>query len=126
MSQPTVAVPEKILMHLTHGMIESTALLALEVWDGPGSVARFGDPFGLVLAWMWKTNPDRAVTFFNATLDQIRRHAPGATKTFTLDESLKGLRLDLQSLDGEEESALIERLRRDVPAMSFSDPNSTS
>ena len=64
--------------------------------------------------------------FLNANLDHIRRHAPGATKAFTLDESLKGLRLDLQGLDGEEEIALIDRLRRDVPGMSFGDPNSTA
>jgi hypothetical protein len=126
MSRPTVAVPEDVLMHLTHGMIESTAVLALQVWDGPGSVARFGDPFGLVLAWLWKTDPDRAVDFFNATLDQIRRLTPGATKTFTLNDALKGLRLDLQGLDNENETALIERLRRDVPTMSFGDPNSMS
>ena len=126
MSRPTVAVPENILMHLTHGMTESTAVLALEVWGGPGSVARFGDPFGLVLAWMWKTDPDRAVVFFNATLDQIRRLAPGATKAFTLEEALKGLPHDLQGLGDEGNAALIERLRRDVPSMSFGDPNSTS
>jgi hypothetical protein len=126
MSQPTVAVPGNVLMHLTHAMIESTANLALEVGEGPSDVARFGDPFGVVLAWLWKTDPDRAVEFFNATLDHIRRHAPAATKAFTLDKALKGLRLDLQGLEDEEEMALIDRLRRDVPRMSFGDPNSTT
>lgn len=126
MSRPTVPVPEHVLMHLIHAMTESTAHLALDVWDGPGDVARFGDPFGLVLAWLWKTDPDRALEFFNATLDQIRRLAPGATKAFTLDEALKELPLDLQGLGAEGNAALIKRLRQEVPAMSFGDPNSTS
>lgn len=126
MSSSTVQVPQHVLMHLTHSMIEATAQHALDVWDGPGDVARFGDPFGLVLAWMWETDPDRAVEFFAATLEQVRRYAPGATKAFTLDEALKGLPLDLQGLGGDGNAALIARLRQEVPAMTVSNPNSTS
>lgn len=126
MSHPTVQVPEDVFRSLTHGMIESTAEFAVKVWDGPGDVARFGDPFGRVLAWLWTTDPDRAVDFFNATLNHIRRHPSGAGKAFTLDEALKGLPLDLQGLGGEGNAALIERLRRDVPGLSFGDPNSTA
>ncbi len=123
-TRKTVDVPEGVLVHLTHALVEATAQLTLRSWGGPGDVVRMGDPFGRVLAWLWETNPDRAVEVYNTTLDHVRRHSPGATKAITLDLALQGLPQDL--LPSDSNAALIERLRRDVPGLAFGDPNSTT
>jgi hypothetical protein len=126
-TRPTVPVPEDVLMHLRHAITESTSRFALDVWIGPGDVVRMGDPFGRVIAWLWQTDPDTAVETFGEMLHRIRHVEPNATKAITLDDALKGFRLDLPGHGvGEGEPELLDRLRRDLPARFREDPNVTS
>lgn len=118
-------VPGKVLTSMTHAVIADTAGIVLEAWELGDEYARFGDPFGEVLIWIWSVDPDRAVEVFTAVLHRVRHGHPDGTKEITLDLALRGLRMDLPSPWTDAHRDLFERLQRDVPSLSVGDVNST-
>lgn len=125
-----ILVPRRVLPHLLTGIVRDTARETLELMKQPGwkpdNVIHLGDPFGLVLAWLWKSDPDLAVRVFADLMAQLRHWDPLSTKSVTLDAVLEGLFLCLQGLTDQEEAALTDRLRTDVPQhFGRTHPNST-
>lgn len=114
-----VLVPRRVLPHLLNGIVRDTARDTLELmkqpdWK-PDNVIHLGDPFGLVLAWLWKSDPDLAVSVFADLMAQLRHWDSLSTKSVTVDDVLEGLFLCLQGLTDQEQAALTDRLRTDVP-----------
>jgi hypothetical protein len=84
-----------------------------------------GELFGLVLTWLWRTEPERAVGCVADLLAKTRYHADGADRTITLGDLLSGFRYALQDMSDDEAEALLDRLRSDVPAHFDADVTST-
>lgn len=118
----SVEVPGQVFTHLIGGIVRDTAHDVLRSWE-PGHVPHLGDPFGKVLAWLWKANPDHAVSVFADVMLQLRHWDERATKQITLDEVLLCLPMALQGLTQHEEDELIHRLRAEVPRRFSVDPN---
>ena len=124
-----VVVPRRVFTHLVGGLVHDTARKTLEVFHRPdrqpGTPIHLGDPFGLVLSWLWKTDPDLAVAQFAELMAYLRKWDQQATTQITLDDVLDGLFLCLQGLTDQEAGELTTRLSDDVPAHFTTDLNST-
>jgi hypothetical protein len=118
----STVVPGRVLNHLIGGIVNDTAHATLRDWK-PGNVIHPGDPFGLVLSWLWQNDPDLAVSAFADLIAQLRKWDERATTAITLDAVLDGLPLALQGLSSQEEDDLIDRLRTEVPQHFSADPN---
>ncbi|GAB1639628.1 hypothetical protein [Krasilnikovia sp. MM14-A1259] len=134
----TQSVPGEVMTPLMRGLIDDTAHKTLRDWhrgDPDRELARLagldprrphlhlGDPFGKVLVWLWRTDPHHAVSVVADVVAQMRHFDELATKQITLDDLLDALPSALQGLEEQEEDALIDRLRHDVPRQFTVDPN---
>lgn len=110
-------VPDEIRERLLNSFTAREASLLIAGWrrDGyPGSV-RPGDPFGTVLAWLWRDDPDRAVDLLGEFVAMLRGADDVAPATLGVDELLAGLRMAVPpSFPDGEYAALVERARTEV------------
>jgi hypothetical protein len=121
---PPVSIPRTVLTHLVTGLADDTAHKTLQMWT-PGNVVHLGDPFGTVLAWMWRSDPGLAVEAVSTVLSQLRKWDELATQKITLDALLDGLPFAIGNLSDEELDDLVTTLRREVPKRFESDQNAT-
>jgi hypothetical protein len=120
-------VPGRALDFLVSTMAVHTAAETIKEWK-PGSRIHLGDPFGVVLVWLWQYDRRHAGIFFADLVAQIRKWDENATRAITLDALLEGLPLALQGLKPEQQDELIRWLRQEVPnyyGRSLNDLNST-
>lgn len=111
----TWPVPDGVLTHLLTGLANDTARHMLRTQDPAGRVLHPGDAYGLVLSWLWREDPGRAVVFIAILFSQLRKWDERSSEAVTLDALLAGVRFSLQGLSEEEEVTLIDQARRGVP-----------
>jgi hypothetical protein len=75
----TRAVPWSVYRHLQAAFVEYWAHWLLDYFrhsDGyePGRTFHPGDPFGIVLAWLWEDRRDQAAVFVADYMAQLRVH----------------------------------------------------
>lgn len=78
-----------------------------------------GDPFGRVLAWVWRLDPDRAMVLLADYLAELRDHGYGADEVdppIALKEVLSGLRYALPH-GFPDYDRIVEMARRNVPSL---------
>ena len=129
----TREIPRRVYQLLRSGFVQHEAhdLLRGLRRDGgylPGDVVHPGDPFGTVLAWLWRDNPNEAVSLLGDFVAQMRKWdelAHSQNPAVRLDDLLETLPLALPGdfTDAETE-ALISRARSELPTFFSSDPNS--
>ncbi|WP_159080852.1 hypothetical protein [Nocardia suismassiliense] len=88
-----------------------------------GHFAHIGDPFGKILAWLWRTNPDEAMQYLTQYLMHLRDHHPNRPEPpIRLDDVLTALRLAIDITD-DEYTAICDQARTEVPSRYGEDPN---
>jgi hypothetical protein len=110
-------VPDGVLTQLLTGLADDTAHHMLRTQDPAGRVLQPGDAYGLVLSWLWRDDPDRAMVFIAILFSQLRKWDERSSEAVTLDALLAGIRFSLQGLTEEEEAMLIDKAGRDVPEL---------
>jgi hypothetical protein len=118
----TREVPEHILDQLLVGLVFYEAELTLEHFE-PGGMALIGDSFGTVFTWLWRENPAKATVLVADFVAQLRFYHHNANRALRLDAVLRGLPSSLRGVSPDEVTAMLERLRRDVPK--YVDPSDT-
>ncbi len=124
---PTITIPRQVYDTLKAGFAGHAAeWLTRKLRDNPEDrqVMHPGDPFGRVLAWVWREDPDEAMLLLADYLAMLRDHNPWADidPPVRLDEVLGGLRLALPHDFGEYD-ALVAKAHREVQGYYGADPN---
>lgn len=129
-------LPPYIYQQLRHGFVRSVAGDLVDSLTPPGPptgpapprpAAHPGEPFGVVIAWLWASDRHEVPELLADLLTELRHHGSHAGKLhppITLDELLDGLRLALpSSFTAHEYDQLAQLARTEVPRYLLSDPN---
>ncbi|MBE7195684.1 MAG: hypothetical protein INR66_24810 [Gordonia polyisoprenivorans] len=110
-------IPENVLTHLLTGFWCSEAALAIRDGAARGAFHHAGDPIGKVLAWLWRTNPDRTIMGITDYLYALRKGDPNAPQPpITLADVLGALKPAMpHGFETTEYDALCDRARTEVP-----------